>query len=93
MKQNIQVQNQTAIKKVASPIIKQKIYYDVKIEAIVPCILTHRILAEDENTALEIAMKQPPNNIKPNGRPRNFIKATVYNAGSLLVKLTRSFKQ
>ena len=72
--------------------IKQKTYFDVKIEALVPCLLTYRILADDENSAIEQAIKIPPNHIKPNGRPRNFIKATVYAAGSLWVKLTKSFK-
>jgi hypothetical protein len=71
---------------------KQKTYFDVKIEALVPCLLTYRILADDEKSAIEQAIKIPPNHIKPNGRPRNFIKATVYAAGSLWVKLTKSFK-
>jgi hypothetical protein len=71
---------------------KQKSYYDVKIEALVPCILTYRILAEDESAALDAAIKTPPNHIKPNGRARSFIKATVYNAGSMVIKLTKAFK-
>jgi hypothetical protein len=71
---------------------KQKTYFDVKIEALVPCLLTYRILADDENSAIDQALKIPPNHIKPNGRPKNFIRATVYTAGSLWVKLTRSFK-
>jgi hypothetical protein len=74
------------------PVIKQKSYFDVKIEALVPCLLTYRILADDENSALDIALKTPPNSIKPNGRARSFIKATVYNAGSLMIKLTRALK-
>jgi len=72
--------------------IKQKSYYDVKVECLIPTLLTYRIYADDENDALEQIAKKPPTQMKPNLLLKKIIKATVYIAGSSMVKLTKSFR-
>lgn len=71
---------------------KQKKYYTVKLEALVPCNLVYRVYAFDENEALLQIDKASPIEVKPMiGRKRN-IKALIYEAGSLILKLQKIFR-
>ena len=74
------------------PVIKQKQYYDIKLEAMVPCTITYRILADDEHDALNQMNKKSPTGVKPNVIRKQDIKATVYNAGSNIIRLAKAFR-
>lgn len=71
-----------------------KQYYTVKVEANAPISLTYRVLAESPEEAFELVAKgkgklsEPP---KPNLSRIKKIKAVVYQAGNLLVRLSRNF--
>jgi hypothetical protein len=69
--------------------IKQ--YFDIKVEALVPTILTYRIFAETEQLALEQITKKAPTGMKPNLSMKRIIKATVYFAGSSVIKLVKKY--
>lgn len=71
---------------------KQKKLYDIKLECNMPCTLTYRILADDENDAILQIRKHSPNNIKHNINLKRDIKATVYEAGYLMIKLIKNFR-
>lgn len=77
-------------KKVAAK--KEVKYYDIKLECLVPCTVSYRILAEDENDALSQIDKKTPTAIKPNISKKRNIKATVYDAGSSIMRFMKSFK-
>jgi hypothetical protein len=70
---------------------KQKTYWDVKVETICPVLITYRVYAEDEDTALQEIKRRPPTSIRPNIAQKRDIKATIYNAGSLLIKKVFKF--
>jgi len=70
---------------------KQKKYYDVKVEAMVPTTITYRILAEDEDQAAELAKKANPTAVKPKLSNKKNLKLTVYDAGTTFIRLVRNF--
>ncbi len=70
--------------KTAAP--KQKKYFDVRIEALVPCQITYRVYAFDEDEALRETKKRPPTKVQPNINQKRDLKATIYDAGSLIIK-------
>lgn len=76
-------------KKVIVP--KVKTYYDVKVECMLPATLTYKVLADDEQQALELIKNKAPNNVKPNLLMKNIIKATVYLSGSSVVKFVKNY--
>lgn len=71
---------------------KQKKYYDIKLEANVPCLITYRIYADDEHDALTQIGKKAPTSVKPNISQKRDIKALIYEAGSSILKLTKTFR-
>ena len=71
---------------------KQKKFYDIKVEALVPCLLTYRVYAEDEQSAITEISKKAPIAVKPNLGLKRIIKATVYNAGSSLIRFIKAFR-
>jgi hypothetical protein len=73
----------------------QKKYFDIKLSALVPCTISYRIYATDEQDALNQIKNKPPssrNDIIPNVSQKRDIKALVYNAGSSILKLSKIFK-
>jgi hypothetical protein len=76
-------------KKTVAP--KVKSYYDVKVECLVPTTLIYKVLADDEQEALEMITKKPPTQMKPNLLLKKLIKATVYISGSSMVKLVKNY--
>lgn len=76
-------------KKVALP---QKKFYDIKLDAMVPCTITYRILADDEHDALTQMSKKHPTAVKPNINLKRDIKATVYDAGSSIIRFAKTFR-
>jgi hypothetical protein len=78
-----------AIDKTKAP---EKKFFDVKLDALVPCTITYRVFAENENDALLNIDKQTPRNVKPDIRRKRNIKATVYDSGTNNVKITKAFR-
>lgn len=67
-----------------------KIYYDVKIECMLPATLTYRVLAETPEQAAELIKNLQPIAVKHKLTGRKQLKLTVYNAGTTLIKFFRS---
>lgn len=78
--------------KKAPPPVKQKKYYDIKLEATVPCLITYRILADDEQDALNQMKTKAPDSVRPNVSKKKDIKATVHDAGSSILRFTKTFR-
>ncbi len=74
------------LKIAASPPIKQKLYYDVKVECMLPATLTYRVLAEDAQQAAELIKGMSPNSVKHRLIGKKNIKLTVYEAGTSMIK-------
>lgn len=72
--------------------LPQKKYYDIRLEALVPCTLTYRVFAYDEHSALEEIARKTPANVKPNVSLKRDIKATVYDAGTSIIRFAKSFR-
>jgi hypothetical protein len=71
---------------------KEKKYFDVRLECTVPCLITYRIYADDEDDALAQINKKPPTSVKPNINLKRAVKATVYDAGSSIIRLVKAFR-
>jgi hypothetical protein len=76
-----------AQKKTAQP--KPQQYYDVRVEALVPSILTYRILADDPQQAAELIKGKQPNQVQPQLARRKELIAKVYPSGSSLLQHTK----
>lgn len=74
-----------------TPVKKEKSYFDIRVECLMPATVSYRILAEDENDAFNQIKNKQPNNIKYNFNLKRNIKATVYVASSSIVKLVKHF--
>lgn len=76
------------IKKEAAkaPAIKEKHYYDVKVECMLPATLTYRVLAEDPQQAVELIRNMSPNGVRHKLIGRKELKISVYDSGSTLLK-------
>jgi hypothetical protein len=73
-----------------SPLIKDKHYYDVKIETLLPATLTYRVLAEDAQQASELIKGMSPIGVKHKLIGKKDIKLTVYKAGSSFLEWSKN---
>jgi hypothetical protein len=71
------------------PKIPEKKYFDVKVEVMLPATLTYRVLAETPEQAFELIKNQSPVSVKHKLAGRKEIKATVLDAGSVLVRFVK----
>lgn len=69
-----------------SPPIKPKLYYDVKVESMVPATLTFRVLAETPEQAAELIKGMNPISVKHRLVGRKDLKMSVYDAGSTMMR-------
>ena len=69
---------------------KNKKYFDVKVECLLPATLTYRILAEDEHQAMTLIKNASPNGIKHRLAGKKELKITVYDAGSSIIRLIKN---
>lgn len=69
-----------------SPPIKAKLYYDVKVECMIPATVTFRVLAETPEEAAGLIRGMSPIAVKHRLLGRKDHKLTVYEAGSSLIK-------
>lgn len=74
------------IKLAQTPPIKPKLYYDVKVECMLPATLTFRVLAEDPQQAVELIKGASPTGVKHRLIGRKDIKLSVYDAGSTMLR-------
>jgi hypothetical protein len=71
---------------------KEKRYFDIKLECTAPVTISYRILAETPEEALSLIDRHSPISIKPPQlHQKRKLKATIYEAGSLMIKLIRNF--
>lgn len=69
-----------------SPTIKPKLYYDVKVECMLPATLTFRVLAEDPQQAAALIRGMSPNTVRHRLIGRKDLKLSVYDAGSTMLR-------
>jgi hypothetical protein len=69
---------------------KKKELYEVKLEAMVPAIITYVILAETPEEAIKLIKKHSPNNISYKLNNKKDIKYMVYNAGTVLLRFIKN---
>lgn len=69
-----------------SPPIKPKLYYDVKVECMLPATVTYRVLAETPEQAAEMIKGMAPIGVKHRLVGRKDIKLSVYDAGSTMLR-------
>jgi hypothetical protein len=70
---------------------KPKVYFDVKVECMLPATLTYRVLAEDAEQAAGMIKNLPPNHIKHKLMGRKEIKLSVYDSGTTLIRFIKNF--
>ena len=75
--------------KQAAP-IKPKLYYDVKVECMLPAVVTYRVLAEDPQQAAELIRGMSPIGVKHRLVGKRDIKLSVYDAGSSMLRWAKS---
>jgi len=69
---------------------KPQLYYDVKIETMLPAVLHYRILAETPEQAADKIKNIAPNAIKHKLIGRRDIKLTVYDAGCTVIRFIKN---
>lgn len=69
---------------------KEKFYYDVKVECLLPATLTYRVYAENAEQASQMIKNIPPNGIKHRLVGKKDLKITVYDAGSNMIRFLRN---
>ena len=67
---------------------KKYIWYDVKLECMLPATLIYRVYSEDKKPelAIDLAKRQMPNSVKYRIPEKRDIKYYVYLAGTSLLK-------
>jgi hypothetical protein len=69
-----------------SPPIKEKHYYDVKVECMIPATLTFRVLAETPEEAAELIKGASPRSVQHRLVGRKDSKLSVYDAGTTMLR-------
>ena len=70
--------------------IKDKKYYDVRIECLLPATLTYRVLAEDAEQAASMIKSLQPNQVKHKLIGRKELKVLVYDSGSTIIRYVKN---
>lgn len=70
--------------------IKQKRYYDVKVECMIPATLTYRVFAEDAEQASAMIKGISPTQVKHKLIGRKEIKMTVYESGTTMIRFIKN---
>jgi hypothetical protein len=76
-------------KKPEPPKIKPKRYYDVKIECMLPAVLTYRVLAEDAQQAAELIKGKTPNSVVHKLIGRKDLILKVYDASGSMMRFMK----
>ena len=70
--------------------IKEKKYYDVRVECLLPAVLTYRVLAEDAEQAANMIKNLQPNQVKHKLIGRKELKLLVYDSGSTVIRFMKN---
>ena len=70
---------------------KPKIYFDVKVECMLPATLTYRVLAENAEQAATLIDKIAPNHVKYKLQSKKSIKLMVYDSGGSIIRFIKNF--
>lgn len=70
--------------------IKQKTWFDVKIEVTMPGTLTYRVFAEDAEQAILLTKHMQPSGVKHKLTGVKKLKATVLDMGSTMIRLVKN---
>lgn len=68
---------------------KEKKYFDVVIEAQVPCIIRYKVYADSPEQALEDVKKSEPRHVKHLLHLKRDTISTIYESGSTIVQLIK----
>lgn len=68
---------------------KPKYYYDVKVECMLPAVLTYRILAETPEQAAELIKGQQPNSVQHKLIGRKEMVLRVFDASSTMIRFMK----
>lgn len=68
---------------------KPKLYYDVKVECMLPATLTYRVLAESPEQASELIKGKAPNSVVHKLSGRKELSLKVYEAGSSMMRFMK----
>ena len=71
--------------------IKNKKYFDVKVECMLPATLTYVVLAEDAEQAYLMIKNISPNSVRHRLIGRKELKLTVYDSGSTMIRFIKNF--
>ncbi len=74
------------LKKRAQPVKK---YYDVKVECMLPGVVTYRVLAESPEQAIELRKSYSPVSVTHKLAGRKELLAKVYDASTVMLRFTR----
>jgi hypothetical protein len=74
-------------KKSETPKIKR--LFDVKIECMLPAVLTYKVLAEDAQQAVELIKGKSPNSVSHKLIGRKELILKVYDSGSSMMRLMK----
>lgn len=66
-----------------------KYYYDVKVECMLPAVVTYRILAETPEQAAELIKNKSPNSVQHKLIGRRELLLKVYDAGSSMMRFMK----
>lgn len=67
-------------------------FYDVKVEAIIPCNLVYKVMASSPEEALNQIDKKHPNSCNPIIIRKRLTKAKVFTSGSLIIQFSKEYK-
>lgn len=70
--------------------VKDKKYFDVRVECLLPATLHYRILAETPEEAAELIKQIQPNQVKYRLIGRKNLKLAVYDAGCTVIKFMKN---
>jgi len=88
-KTEIAKKKQEGLEKKAAVQPKPKIYYDVKVECLLPATLVYKVLAEDPQQASELIKGKVPNSVQHRLAGRKEQSLKVYDSGSTMMRLKR----
>ena len=69
---------------------KPKIYFDVKVETLLPATLIYRVLAESPEQAADMIKNIAPNSVNYRLLGKKDLRMMIYLAGQSIIKLIKS---
>lgn len=69
--------------------MEKKVYFDIVLDALVPCQIKYRVLAESPQDALEELKRATPLDVKPILNLKKNRIATIYKGGSTLIEFIK----